>query len=206
MGPSRRGARDLGNPGWLAEHPWSARAFHHRARQRSLDRAVAVKMVLRGDLASGADLARFRAEPESAARLEHPNIVSIYDVGEHDGRLYFSMKYVEGGHLGQSLEQFTGYPKAAARLMATVARVVRYAHQRGILHRDLKPANILLDGEGKPHVTTSVRHGICIFSRQSYQGIRSRVEGDKRTARSRVPSKRWGVYVFRGARVESCDV
>ena len=120
-----------------------------RARQASLNRIVAVKMILKGELATPADVQRFRAEAEAAAQLDHPNIVPIYEIGEHQGRHYFSMRLIEGAALKPA-----GWsePRKAARHVATIAHAVHYAHQRGILHRDVKPANILIDEHGEPHV------------------------------------------------------
>ncbi len=118
----------------------------YRARQIRLNRIVALKMIREGRLASTEEVERFRREAEAAAALEHPHIVPVYEVGEYEGRCYFSMKWIDGGSLAQSLRSLpsTFTPRETARLVAAVARAVHHAHQHGILHRDLKPANILL--------------------------------------------------------------
>ena len=124
----------------------------HRARQVSLNRSVAIKMIRTGRIATASQVARFRNEAETVAMLDHPHVVTIFEVGEADGHLFYSMKYFEGGNLLQSLARFQAEPRAAARIVADVANAVHHAHQRGILHRDLKPSNVLLDSEGRPRV------------------------------------------------------
>jgi serine/threonine protein kinase len=127
----------------------------YRARQISLNRIVAVKMILAGQLASEADIRRFHAEAEAAANLQHPNIVVIHEVGEHENRHYFSMDYVEGQNLATLVHERALLPAQAAELVKTIAEAIQYAHQRGILHRDLKPQNVLVDEYGRPRVTDS---------------------------------------------------
>lgn len=125
----------------------------YKAWQRSLGRTVALKMLLQGATASIADLARFRTEVESAAQLDHPTIVPIYEVGQHDGRPFFTMKFIDGTTLAERLVEGPLQGHEAARILVPICRAVHDAHQRGVLHRDLKPSNILIDAEGRPHVS-----------------------------------------------------
>jgi len=115
------------------------------ARQKNLNREVALKMILGGRFSNPTDLERFRHEAQSISQLDHPGIVPLYEIGEHLGHHYFTMKRVGGGSLADRLKEGPLAPAVGAKLIATVARAVHYAHQRGLLHRDLKPANILLE-------------------------------------------------------------
>jgi serine/threonine protein kinase len=124
-----------------------------KARQTSLKRVVAVKMILSGQLAGETEIKRFRLEAEAAAALQHPNIVAIHEVGQHKGRHYFSMDYVEGKNLSAVIGGQPMPAAEAAQLLKTVAEAVHFAHQRGTLHRDLKPQNILIDNAGQPRIT-----------------------------------------------------
>jgi serine/threonine protein kinase len=150
-----------------------------RARQKSLNRIVALKVISLGQWASTAHLKRFRLEAEAAARLEHPGIVPIHEVGEREGSCYFSMKFVEGGQLDQVARRQPIPPRRAVELIAKVSRTVHYAHEHGILHRDIKPGNILLDAKGEPHLTdfglarlveseSSVTHTLDVLGTPSY--------------------------------------
>ena len=125
----------------------------YRAIDTKLNRPVALKMIIAGGMASPDDRARFQLEAEAAAKLDHPGITPIYEIGEHDGLPFFAMKLVEGGSLADKLESYVGKPKIVARLVAEIADAVSHAHQRATLHRDLKPNNILLDEQGHPLVT-----------------------------------------------------
>lgn len=121
------------------------------ARQIRLDRIVALKMILPGQLPTEEQVLRFQNEARAVARLDHPNIVPIHEIGEDDGRYYFSMPYLEGRSLAERIFDPRS-PRENARLLAKVARAIQFAHERGVLHRDLKPSNILLDSDGEPHV------------------------------------------------------
>jgi len=125
----------------------------YRARQISLNRPVAIKMMLGGHLANFAEMNRFRAEAETAAQLQHPNIVAIHEVGEHAGQPFFSMDLVEGQNLAQLVRDEPLPSRKAASYLKTIAEAVQYAHSRGVLHRDLKPSNILIDANDHPRIT-----------------------------------------------------
>jgi serine/threonine protein kinase/Tfp pilus assembly protein PilF len=150
-----------------------------RARQRSLNRTVALKIINLGQWATKAHVKRFRREAEAAASLDHPGIVPIHEVGERDGSCYFSMKFIEGGQLDEVVRHSPVSIRQAVELIAKVARIVHYAHEHGILHRDIKPGNILLDANCEPHLTdfglarlleteSSVTHTLDVLGTPSY--------------------------------------
>jgi WD40 repeat protein/tetratricopeptide (TPR) repeat protein len=124
----------------------------YKARQLSLKRLVALKMVLHGPHAGDETLLRFRAEAEAVARLQHPNIVAIHEIGEWDGRPFFCLEYVDGGCLADQVKDQPLSPRRAAELVESLARAVHHAHLRGIIHRDLKPGNVLLTADGTPKI------------------------------------------------------
>src|SRR6187455_1781026 len=125
----------------------------YRARQHGLERDVAVKLLAAGPWASAEFVERFRREARSAARMQHPNIVEIYEFGHRDGLNYFSMRLIEGESLAQRLHrEGVLAPREAARLLRTLAEAMDYAHRLGVLHLDLKPANVLLTADGVPLV------------------------------------------------------
>src|SRR6476646_2433482 len=154
--PDAFGAKLLGELGdyeLLEEVGRGGQGVVFRAKQKSLNRIVALKVIGLGQWATKAHLKRFRLEAEAAASLDHACIVPIYEVGERDGQCYFSMKFVEGGQLDEVVKLTPISIRQVVELIAKVARTVYYAHEHGILHRDIKPGNILLDAKSEPHLT-----------------------------------------------------
>src|SRR5437016_2802864 len=184
-GHNKKGARaaellgELGDYELLEEVGRGGQGVVFRARQKTLNRTVALKVISLGQWASKAHVKRFRREAEAAASLEHPGIVPIHEVGERDGQCYFSMKFVEGGQLDEVARRAPMSIRQAVELIVKVARIVHYAHEHGILHRDIKPGNILLDAKGEPHLTdfglarlveseSSVTHTLDVLGTPSY--------------------------------------
>jgi serine/threonine protein kinase len=178
-------------PGYeiLSDLGRGATGMVYRARQLSLKRVVALKMIANGVHAGSKELARFRVEAEAVARLQHPNIVQIFEVGEFDGRAFFSLELVEGGSLARWLKTNRPTPRDAARLIEALARAMHFAHQRGIVHRDLKPANILLAGVRGPDSATGGNPSPSPVSPESLVpkitdfGLAKRLDGDARLTR-----------------------
>ena len=147
------GPRLLGDYELLDEIRRGGQGIVYRARQKSLNRTVALKVLRIGEWATRAHLKRFQMEAQTAANLDNPNIVPIYEVGERNGSCYFSMKFIEGGPLDRLADCEPIPIRRAAELIVKLARAVHYAHGRGVLHRDIKPGNILLDANGEPHLS-----------------------------------------------------
>lgn len=150
----------------------------YQARHMQLNRIVALKTILAGELATSAEVMRFRTETEAVAALQHPHIVPIYEVGAFKGQHYYTMQLIEGGSLKEHAARLLGHPREAARLMAHVADAVQYAHSKAILHRDLKPANILLSGAGAATDRSALVPFVTDF------GLAKRLEGDHAQTRS----------------------
>jgi hypothetical protein len=169
-------------PGYeiLAELGRGGMGVVYKARQIGLKRMVALKMILSGAHAGADDLARFRAEAEAAARMQHPNIVQIYDIGEWEGLPYFSLEFVKGGSLAAWLDGRPVDNREAAALVKLLAEAIDYAHQRGIVHRDLKPANILLAPcEGRSSANASSLAGRQFEPKIADFGLAKRLKGGK---------------------------
>ena len=149
----RRMLGDFGDYELLEEIGCGGQGIVYRARQKSLNRTVALKVIGLGHWATETHVKRFRREAEAAASLEHPGIVPIYEIGERDGACYFSMKFIEGGQLDEVVSRQPMPSRGAAEVIAKLARTIRYAHEHGILHRDIKPGNILVDKNREPLLT-----------------------------------------------------
>src|SRR5262249_46605712 len=142
----------------------------YKARHQRLNRVVALKMISAGSHANPVQRARFRLEAEALASLQHPNIVQVYEVGEHEGHAFLALEFVGGGSLDHRLDEYLGRPRRAAAMVQLLARAMHAAHQRGIVHRDLKPANVLLTETGLPKITDF--------------GLAKRLEGESQATKS----------------------
>lgn len=158
-GSANVATRSVGDYEFIEEIGRGGMGVVWKARQRSLNRIVALKFILTGSFASREFIERFHAEATAAARLSHPNIVPVHEMGEHEGHHYFSMDFIEGRSLAQLVRAEPPSPRQAARHLRLIAEAIHHAHQRGIVHRDLKPSNILVDAAGEPHITDFERSG-----------------------------------------------
>src|SRR5438552_8679696 len=197
--PPTRMLADFGDYELLEQIGRGGQGVVFRARQKSLNRIVALKIIGLGQWATEAHLKRFRLEAEAAARLEHPGIVPIHEVGERDGQCYFSMKFIEGGQLDDVVRRTPISTRQAAELIAKVARTVHYAHEHGILHRDIKPGNILLDANGEPHLTDFglarlVEHGSTVTGSQEIMGTPSYMAPEQAIGNNAAVSSSTDIY------------
>ena len=174
--PTRRGLKPAAGVGIFGDYELQrvlgegGMGIVYQARQLSLNRLVALKMIKAATFPSADELRRFQNEADAVAQLDHPNIVPIFEVGQFENQRYFSMKLITGESLDRRLNDYMADPRRAARLVAVAADAIHHAHQRGILHRDLKPANVLADSDGLPHVTDF--------------GLAKRVEADSEVTRT----------------------
>ena len=197
--PAARLPREFGDYELLEEIGRGGQGVVFRAWQRSLSRTVAVKIIGIGQLTTSAHLKRLRREAEAAAKLNHPGIVPVYEVGERDGTYYFSMRFVEGDCLDEVVSRGSISVRAAAELIAKVARTVHYAHEHGILHRDIKPGNILLDANGEPHLTDFglarlVEHGSTVTGSLEIMGTPSYMAPEQAVGNNAGVNKATDVY------------
>jgi len=197
--PSEELPREFGDYELLEEVGRGGQGVVFRAWQRSLSRTVAVKIIGIGQFATSAHLKRLRREAAAAAKLNHPGIVPVYEVGERDGTYYFSMRFVEGDCLDEVVSRGSISVRQAAELIAKVARTVHYAHEHGILHRDIKPGNILLDANGEPHLTDFglarlVEHGSTVTGSLEVMGTPSYMAPEQAVGNNAAVSKGTDVY------------
>ena len=191
--------REFGDYELLEEIGRGGQGVVFRAWQRSLSRTVAVKIIGIGQWTTNAHVKRLRREAEAAAKLNHPGIVPIYEIGERDGTYYFSMRFVEGDHLDEVVSRGPVSARQGAELIAKVARTVHYAHEHGILHRDIKPGNILLDANGEPHLTDFglarlVEHGSTVTGTLEVMGTPSYMAPEQAVGNNAALSSATDVY------------
>jgi serine/threonine protein kinase/tetratricopeptide (TPR) repeat protein len=191
--------REFGDYELLEEVGRGGQGVVFRAWQKSLNRTVAVKIIGIGQFTTNAHLKRLRREAAAAAKLNHPGIVPVYEVGERDGTYYFSMRFVEGDCLDDVVSRGLISVQQAAELIAKVARTVHYAHEHGILHRDIKPGNILLDANGEPHLTDFglarlVEHGSTVTGSLEVMGTPSYMAPEQAVGNNAAVSSATDVY------------